>query len=166
MTSKANSAELWCCPSTLRPKWGDVKHQRQISKSTLVSIIDVFKQGMPSKRFLHNFFVCLKSSWNVVDALRSEKDAKSDNKLFASPLKNLQLLLNSLISMFQPEFKIVIFLNKSVTICNFADSLSQTGNRLNKLHVDSLLISASHQNLLLGCANLTRKLYLLSRNTW
>jgi len=39
----------------LRPKWGDVKHQRQISKSTLVSIIDVFKQGMPSKRFLHNF---------------------------------------------------------------------------------------------------------------
>ncbi len=122
--------------------------------------------GHAIKKVFEQFFVCLKSSWIVVDALRSKKDAKSDNKLFASPLKNLQLLLNSLRSMFQPEFKIVIFLNKSVTICNFADSLSQTGNRLNKLHVDSLLISASHQNLLLGCANLTRKLYLLSRNTW
>ncbi len=67
--------------------------------------------------------------------------------------------------MFQPEFKIVIFLNKSVTIYNFADSLSQTGNRLNQLHFDSLLISASHQNLLLGCANMTRTLYLLSRSS-
>lgn len=67
--------------------------------------------------------------------------------------------------MFQPEFKIVIFLNKSVTIYNFADTLSQTGNRLNQLHV-SLLISASNQNLLLGCTNMTRTLYLLSRNTW
>lgn len=55
VTSKANSAELWCCLSTLRPKWGDVKHQREISKSTLVSIIDIFKQGMPSKIILHNF---------------------------------------------------------------------------------------------------------------
>ena len=93
--------------------------------------------GQAIEKIFAQFFVCLKSSWIVVDVLRSEKDAKSDNKLFASPLKILQLLWNSLRSMFQPEFKIVIFLNKSVTSCDFAESLSQSGNRLNKLHVDT-----------------------------
>jgi len=34
------------------------------------------------------------------------------------------------------------------------------------LHIDSLLISTQHQSLLLGCAALTRKGYLLSYNTW
>ena len=51
-------------------------------------------------------------------------------------------------------------LSKSVTICNSANSLSQIGNRLNKLHMDSLLISTRHQSLLLGCAGLTRKGYI------
>ena len=57
-------------------------------------------------------------------------------------------------------------LSKSITICNSANSVSQIGNRLNKLHIDSLLISTKHQSLLLGCADLTRKGYLLSYNTW
>ena len=85
------------------------------SKSTLVSMLIYSSRACHRKEFCTVF--CLSQiSWIVLDALRSEKDAKSDNKLFASPFTSLQLLLNSLRSMFQPEFKIVIFLNKSVTI--------------------------------------------------
>ena len=59
------------------------------------------------------------------------------------------------IVMLQPEFKIVIHL----TICNSANTLSQIRNKLNKSYIDSLLISTWHQNLLVGCACLTRKGY-------
>ena len=59
------------------------------------------------------------------------------------------------IVILQPEFKIVILL----TICNSANTLSQIRNKLNKSYIDSLLISTSHQNLLVGCACLTRKGY-------
>jgi len=52
--------------------------------------------------------------------------------------------------MFQPEFKVVIFLNKSVTIYNFADTLSQTGNRLNQLHVDKLANFSFKSKLAVG----------------
>ena len=107
------SAKLWCCLSTLGPSGGDMKHQRETHKNTLVSIIHVFQQGMPSNLWNNfpQFFVCLNSSLFPVDGLRSEKDAKSDNKLFASPFTNFQSLMLTQIVILQPEFKIYISLD-------------------------------------------------------
>ena len=124
---------------------------------------------MPSNSWndFAQIFICLNSSLFPFDGWRNEKDAKSNNKLFASPFPKFQSLFCSLscnIAARGPHLHIPR-LNKSITICNSANSLSQIGNRLKKLHNDSLLIGTWHQSLLLGFAGLTRKGYIYRATT-
>ena len=65
-------------------------------------------------------------------------------------LHNFLFVSNHHELLLTPEFKVVIFLNKSVTIYNFADTLSQTGNILNQLHVDKLANFSFKSKLAVG----------------
>ena len=77
------------------------KHYSCISAGHAIKLMNNFPQ----------FFICLNSSLFPVDGLRSEKDAMSDNKLFASPFTDFQSLMLTQIVILQPEFKIYISLD-------------------------------------------------------
>ena len=94
--------------------------------------------GIPSNSWndFAQTFICLNSSLFPLNGWRNERDAKSKNELSASPFPKFQSLfcsLNCNIAARGPKKLHVPGLNKSMTICNSANSLSHIGNRLNKL---------------------------------